>query len=609
MIVPMSKVNVIMQAKDAESVLERLRLFGVLHVEHGQIPSGKDMGVVKEDIELIDEAARILSISEPLKDKEYKTVENFKEWYPLARHVIDLWKRLEQLREYSITLTKNISDWESWGDFDPEEIEKLAEKHIYLNLYQIPARSLKALPSDIIIEKISGHGGMVNCAVISNRKIEIPFKEFLLPKMGLFKMKARLRENGCMISSLEKDLCEHVTFRNGLLVIKKQLEMSLEFKEALGGMNTYEDITCLKGFIPRDKENLLLDTAKKEKWGIITEEPSEEDMVPTLVRNPRWVGIISPVFKLIEIIPGYRELDISPLFLAFLSLFFGMIIGDAGYGAIYFIATLFAHKKLSKKVKDTKVFFLFYVFSACAIFWGLLTGTVFGQEWYIKAGLKPFIPILNNTKFLQAFCFFVGAFHLSLGHGWQAVRKMPSLTALADIGWISVLWAAFFLARMLILDEPLPFFGKWLIIGGLFLVLLFTSPQRNILKMLGQGLANIALNLMNNFTDVVSYVRLFAVGLAGVAIADTVNSLAGDMGSNPALKILIIFLGHTINIILGPMSVLVHGIRLNVLEFSSHAGLSWSGVAYKPLKLKSDTKIICHEKLADSIFDRQLMVS
>jgi len=103
--------------------------------------------------------------------------------------------------------------------------------------------------------------------------------------------------------------------------------------------------------------------------------------------------------------------------------------------------------------------------------------------------------------------------------------------------------------------------------------------------MIGQGLGAVALSLVNNFTDVVSYVRLFAVGLAGVAIADTVNSLAVGLGGGNNLGgFTVLFIGHAINIVLGPMSVLVHGIRLNVLEFSGHAGLSWSGVGYKPLQ-------------------------
>ena len=149
-----------------------------------------------------------------------------------------------------------------------------------------------------------------------------------------------------------------------------------------------------------------------------------------------------------------------------------------------------------------------------------------------------------------------------------------------------MLWASFFLARTLILADPFPSWGMYLVIGGVSLVVLFTNPQRNMLKAIGEGLGNVALSLMNNFTDVVSYVRLFAVGLAGVAIADTTNSMAQGLGGGwfVIAGMVIALIGHALNIILGPMSVLVHGVRLNVLEFSSHAGLSWSGVAYEPLK-------------------------
>ena len=167
--------------------------------------------------------------------------------------------------------------------------------------------------------------------------------------------------------------------------------------------------------------------------------------------------------------------------------------------------------------------------------------------------------------------------------GWQAIRKAPSLNAIADIGWICVIWAAFFLARMLILGEALPFFTKWVIISGIIMVIIGTNPQRNVFKMIGSGLGNVALSIMNNFTDVVSYIRLFAVGLAGIAIADTVNTLASGL-DNLAVKVLVVFAGHTINIILGPLSVLVHGVRLNVLEFSGHAGLTWIGMQYRPLE-------------------------
>jgi V/A-type H+-transporting ATPase subunit I len=121
-------------------------------------------------------------------------------------------------------------------------------------------------------------------------------------------------------------------------------------------------------------------------------------------------------------------------------------------------------------------------------------------------------------------------------------------------------------------------------------VILFTNPHANILRAIGEGLETVALSFMNNITDVISYIRLFAVGLATLAIAETTNTLAseasgfGDGIVAVVAGVAILIIGHGLNIILGPMSVLVHGVRLNVLEFSGHANVTWSGVAFEPLK-------------------------
>jgi len=584
MIMPMKKVLVIVQEKDADSAVAKLRAFGVLHPEHQKSPSGQDISTLEDDIALLNRAVNILSEAEFSGAKAGNNKEP-EAWKFTTQHIVDMRKRIEQLKEYSLTLKNRISQWQLWGDFDPERIKSLGVKNIHVRLYQVPVKEINNLPDNIVVKKVSIVRGIANCAVITRENITIPYPELNLPKTGLKEMQARLAEDTLVIESIKEEIKKQACYRRSLVETKGLLEKELEFRRARRGMGQASRLTYLAGYIPSDTKERFLQISKKERWGAVISEPSEEDAVPTLIRNPRWVSVIRPVFKLLEIIPGYRELDISPLFLCFLSLFFGMIIGDAGYGMIYFILAFWLHKKFARKISDSRIFFLIYIFSACAIFWGLLTGTFFGQEWYLKAGFRPFIPLLNDTKFLQAFCFFLGAVHLTLAHGWQAIRKAPSLVALSDMGWICVLWAAFFLAKTLILNDPFPFFGKWLIIAGLILVIFCTNPQRNILKTIGHGLGAVALSLMNNFTDVVSYVRLFAVGLAGVAIADTVNSLAAGLGpGNTLAKVAIVFLGHTINIILGPMSVLVHGIRLNVLEFSGHAGLSWSGVAYKPLR-------------------------
>jgi V/A-type H+-transporting ATPase subunit I len=127
-----------------------------------------------------------------------------------------------------------------------------------------------------------------------------------------------------------------------------------------------------------------------------------------------------------------------------------------------------------------------------------------------------------------------------------------------------------------------------MVAAGVILVILFTNPQANILRGIGEGLGTVALSFMNNITDVISYIRLFAVGLATLAIAETTNFLAsGWFGEGVAAFVagaVILVTGHGLNIVLGPMSVLVHGVRLNVLEFSGHANVTWSGATFEPLK-------------------------
>lgn len=586
MIVPMKKAAIIMQQKDAEEAVKALRSLGVVHVENQQFPKGKEISLLEEDLALAKEAIEVISRAELPEDKRPPGKERvFVDWRQTSRHIIDLWKRLDHLEEYSKALTQQISEWEAWGDFDPQAIARLAQKNIYLKLYRIPRKELRGMPEDVIVEEVASISGMVYCAVVSRENTDIGLKELQPPKVSLGSMKNRLSEDEKIMGEIKLKLNEYSFYKEELSGISRSLEKELRFREALRGMGGTESLTYLVGYAPAENERQLVSLAKKEEWGIFITEPSAEDNVPVLLRNPKWAALINPVFKLMEVVPGYRELDVSPLFLLFLSLFFGMIIGDAGYGGVYFVLTLLAQRKYAGRVKDKKVFFLFYLFSSCAILWGLLTGTVFGQQWYQAQGFKALVPALNNTKFLMSFCFLLGAIQLSLAHGWRALKKLPSFTALADVGFICLLWVGFLLAKMFILGEPFPDPGKWLAFAGVALIVFFISPQRNILKGIGEGLGTLALGAMGNFSDVVSYIRLFAVGLASVAVADSVNTLAAGAAGNIPARILILFVGHTINIILGPMSVLVHGIRLNVLEFSLlHANVTWSGMAYKPLK-------------------------
>jgi V/A-type H+-transporting ATPase subunit I len=586
MIVKMKKVFLFMRQGHEQAALGDLGSLGLVHVEHENVPSGAELGAISDRISLIEQARTILSAADPAGANKENSPE-MGDLNAFCRHVVDLQKRYDQLKEYSVTLNNWIDLWSPWGDFDPDELRGLQKNNVWVKLCQIPKDKVGLLPPDALVEKVFSQGPLVNCLVAGMGNMETGFKELELPKMSLCAMKNRLNEDTKIMQGIKKELSSCVVFSKELARAENLLLEEKEFYSVLKGMGREEEIIYLKGYIPEEAENLLVSRAKKNGWGILTLEPGGEDCVPTLLRNPAWVSLIKPVLKLLELVPGYSEIDISPLFIIFFSIFFGILIGDSGYGLVYFLLTLWAYKKTGAKVKDKSVFFLFYILSFCAIIWGLLSGTFFGQEWLKGMSFRPLLPKLNNATFVQGLCFFIGALHLSLAHGWKALRKAPSLSALADVGWILVIWAVFFLANTLLLSAAFPAAGTWLITAGLILVLFFSSPQRNILKAIGSGLGTIALSLVNNFTDVVSYIRLFAVGLATVAIADAFNSMAAGIVKKGdiltiAIAALVIVCGHMLNIILGPMSVLVHGVRLNVLEFCSHANVTWSGFSYKP---------------------------
>ncbi len=588
MIVPMKKVSLIVLAREAEAALVKLRDLGVVHVEHHEVPKGTDIQSLNDDLAFVREALSILSEKEFLEAQCDEKHNVPADWRTAARKITTDRKRLDQLQEYSHNLKNSIVQWQLWGDFNPADIQALAGKNIFVRLYIIPEKEISDLPTEAIVKVMARHAETAYCVVISRKSLDIPYKEVALPRMGLSSMNARYEQDRQAIQDVLKDIRKWACYKQSFLNIEKAFEKELEFHEALRGMGSAGELAYLSGYAPVDAQDIFTAAAAREKWGILITDPSPEDPMPTLVRNPRWVSLIQPLLKLLEVLPGYKELDISPLFLIFFSLFFGMLIGDAGYGIVYFIGTFLVHRKFGARLQDKRIFSLMYLLSSCAIVWGVLTGTFFGQAWLAGIGVKALAPALNDPVFIQGLCFFIGVTHLSLAHSWRFIVRLPSLTALAELGWIAILWAAFFLVKMLLLGAAFPAFGRYLIIAGISLVVLFSSPRKNIFATIGAGLGSLALSIMNSFGDIVSYVRLFAVGLAGVAISDAFNSMAGGAAASSAFGFLaaglILVAGHLLNFVLSPMSVLVHGVRLNVLEFSGHAGVTWSGIPYKPLK-------------------------
>jgi len=192
---------------------------------------------------------------------------------------------------------------------------------------------------------------------------------------------------------------------------------------------------------------------------------------------------------------------------------------------------------------------------------------------------------LTGQDHLILLSFLIGAVHLTVAHGWNVLRFFPSSRAFAQLGWILTTWTMFFLARQMVLGAAFPHVMLYALVVGIVLIVLFMTPPR-ALKSEWFNHVMLPLSLVGNFVDLVSYVRLFAVGAATFAIAQAFNQMAVGGGvSNVvagAVAALVLFFGHTLNILLATMGVLVHGVRLNMLEFASHLGMEWTGRPYRP---------------------------
>ncbi len=579
MIVAMKKIHLIVQKKDSTSALEALREMGSVHVEHQEELTGQQLEARREEVDILERAITILKASEgngSIEPKEASDPDR------IVGEILDLTAEIDACKEAIAKRRLHISQWEVWGDFSPKDIEELSGRGVYLQLCAVPKGKKNDIPEGVILKTIYSSSGIDRCVAVSDREVELPFDVIPLPSASLEEIKAQQSEDEKKIEATQKQMGGLGCYLASLEKAQQERREVLGFEEVEKGMRADEVLVVLKGFSPAEDCAAIEERAKKEGWGVIFEDPTLEDKVPTLVRNPKWISLIKPVFNFIDIAPGYKEYDISLFFLLFFSLFVGMLIGDAGYGVLFILAVAFAHFKLRHKLKDFMPIYLAYVLSGCVVAWGVLTGTFFGQQWLDGTFVQPVLPWLKSNQNIQLFCFVMGGIHLSLAHIWRMIMKFPSASFLSDAGWLALLWGMFAMARTLILGAALSSFGINLLIVGSLLVLFFTKPNWNPLKAIGPGLGDLALNVVNTFTDIVSYIRLFAVGLATVAVADATNTMAAEVGG--LWFILIILIGHTINIILALMAILVHGLRLNVLEFSGHLNMEWAGFNYAPFK-------------------------
>lgn len=577
MIVPMKRVTVLCTLARREQTLEKLRDLGVLHVIPVRSPASEDLDEARRRLTYLRRALEILPQRAEGRPSGLKPEEVVEEIWKLIHQRQSLEEKLESFRHERERIRP-------FGDFDPQLVRKLAKQGIYVRLYRAAPRSRIKAPAGTLLHVLGRDRQGVYLAAISRRKeIELDAEAVRLPERRLSEVEKEIEAIRRQLEENQRRLARFAADRAGVEAIVTDWEERVNYLEVRHGMGEKEPVAYLRGYCPYDKVPSVRKAAREGGWGLVVEDPRPGEPVPTLLRMPKWVKPIEALLDMIGVVPGYDEVDISAVFLIFFSIFFGMLVGDAGYGLLFLIGTLAMKTRVSKLSRE--VIQLLTITSLTTIVWGMLTGTYFGLE-NLPAPLQRLkIDWLGRENNLMETCFFIGAVHLSLAHAWNAWRWRHSLRALAQVGWLISTWTMFLVARTLVLGYPFPSQMLYLFCAGVLLIVLFTTPWRQI-KSAWFDHVMLPLNLIGNFVDVVSYVRLFAVGAATLAVASAFNDMAISLGAGSAVgkagAALVLFVGHTGNILMAVMGVLVHGIRLNTLEFCNHIGVQWKGFRFRP---------------------------
>jgi V/A-type H+/Na+-transporting ATPase subunit I len=607
MIVPMKKaVLVTIESRKAIS-LEKLKHFGILHLEELK-GEGERLEELRNTRDMVERAVYSLS---PDSEESGSGPASYEAALELARRVN---RQLEKAREIQDELEKIGREKEKlspWGDFDPDIIRDLAKSGIKLRLFQLSAAQAAKIDSKIRWFSIKSTKTERYAVIVDDESFKAidssEWKEFPLPEKSLQELGKLTEERSSQLEHIRQELDHLAASRPRLLLLKDEIDDQIEFENVLTGMDRDESIVYLQGFLPEERCKELKEMTAANGIGLIIRDPSPEDRVPTLIKNPKSVSIIQPVFDMLGTVPGYHERDISIFFLVFLSIFFAMIIGDAGYGLIFFVPAILGIRSGKKKRGEAPpAMVLLAVMGFATIVWGTITGTWFGSEYL--ANLPPLkaltIPHLasfgdkESSELIKFICFVLGTVHLSIAHLWNFIKelkKRPVIRAFAQLGWLSMVLGLYYLVLNLVISAdqyPLPVYSMYMIFGGLAAVFIFGEQEGNFFKGVGKGVAGVLptfLSSISAFSDIISYIRLFAVGLASVEIAKSFNSMASGLGNDVVGiigAVLILLLGHSLNLAMGALSVVVHGVRLNMLEFSGHLGMEWTGVEYYPFRNK-----------------------
>ena len=574
MIIPLKKVSVL-SFGDAQKTLESLGAMGLMHID-------SPLGQIKfPDLEKYLE--KIAKVRASIKDRKVMNSYTFSHIEKEVETYYEYLLEEEKLLFRKSFLQEEYGVYEHFGKIRLSLLKELETKGEKLNfyVYDNPSLSSQMLAVNEKDNQFFGISG----DVIPNEKAEtIPTMEYSEIEKELQEIEGRLSEIDTLFHQLgncNKALTEYEERIKSAMLLK---EKTLASKKAIDDMELYFTF----GFIREVHVEEFLKIAKENSWAYEISDVAEGEYTPVLLDNHKVVrDIVYPFYDFMSSWPSPHGKDPSIIFAVFTVFFSAILVGDAGYGLALILTAFLLRKKLNFP-------FMYYLGIGCLI-WGSLTGTWFGSSWLvINTPLKNLvIPSLSsfdltngslNTEIqgTMGLMFIFGGIHLSIAK-LMALQKNITKN-LETIGDLSIIWGMVYAVRVLMAGETNTKVIAPLVVVGLFLGILGVILSKDSV---GDKIKNILLkplNLVNGFSDIMSYIRLFAVGFASLIVGMVASLIATMTGSIIAGGIIIILM-NTINLSLGMIAILVHAIRLNNLEFANNSGLELGSKKFMPFKI------------------------
>lgn len=584
MIVKVKKITFVGLNEEKERFIARLQEIGVTHVS---LPmDAVEPAEVARELQKVTEIRKFLSrLSKKTAAPDFGA-----DYSAICSRREELGQRETRLLSEISVLKKEREILDPWGEFDPQDIAAFRSKGLDVRFYRVPKKVFDTLSLDPVFCLITRQTeAEVAFMAMASSAFDLEVPEEKVPAKSLSQIDKDIQSKQAELERIKEEYRSLSEKIQALMDAEATLKDDYEYRRVLlnAGPALDNRLFVLTCWSPVPEDELVKKIGGGVTLGHFSEEPAEGDRVPVLLSN-------KPAFDsgedLVQVYsqPNYSDFDPSGLVLYAFSVFYGMIIGDAGYGLVSLALTVFLHWKV-KSVSPLWIRFrrLCYCLSFSVLIFGIISASYFGISLSPENPLNKLLLLNLNTKEGQnqvmLISIIMGMSHLSIALGikFYRTRDLPAL------GWIIVIWSGYFLlSSKMGKGEENPV-AMYIAIAGIALVVLFTSKSKNPIIRLLMGL-NGALGIVQLLADCLSYMRLFALGLATMYMCQTFNMLAEMpynglpyIGFIPAVLILVF--GHAINLLLGIMGGVVHGLRLNFLEWYRWC-FEGDGLTFKPFR-------------------------